>query len=490
MRNAALLGSLLLAGCNLAPKYRPPAAPVAPAYPAASDRAEASALPSDTLGYRDYFLDPRLRALLDRALRSNRDLAQSVAQIAQARARFRIQDSQRLPTFELNADGTRSRTPSNSLGFGGAVPGAGDAAQPAAIEVEQYNANVGVASYELDFWGRLRNLAEAERLRYLGTIEGVRAARLTLVANVASTYFSIRGGEARIALAERTLEGRRRGVAIAKDRLDAGVTSTVDFDQSVQLETQAEADLAEVRRTTQQSRNYLEVLVGGPVTGALPAALPFETSPVRSISAGLPSDLLINRPDIREAEYNLRAAGADIGALRAQFFPSISLTGALGFASPAIGDLFKGDSVSWNFGGALNLPIFDWGRRRAQVREAQARADELVALYQRTTQSAFQEVADALVGRERYQEQLAATTREVQAQRRLVETARLRYDNGIAIYLEVLDAERNLFATEQELLQLRATELQNVVTLYTALGGGQIDRTAPFEVEAGRNDAR
>ena len=473
MRNifrAATAGSIVaLSGCNFAPAYRQPVAPVSATYPATPSPAYSQGLLATDLGWNDYFLDSRLRSLIGTALERNRDLAQAVARIAQARAQYRIQDSQRVPTIEANGGANRSVQPLNALG----VPGAAGGGDTSSIDFTQYSADVGVASFELDLWGRLRNLAQAEREAWLASIEGERTARLTLIGQVAATYFDILTGEDRIALAERTLAGRREGVRIAQKRLDAGVTSTVDFDQSMLLLTQAQTELAEIKRTTAQSRNLLDVLIGGPSSTVLPAARPvLRPSQVRDIAPGLPSSLLTLRPDILEAEHNLRAANANIGAARAAFFPTISLTGAYGFLSPTLGNLFKGSSEAFNYGGTLNLPIFDWGRRTAQVRLNRAQADELVAAYQRTVQGAFQEVADALVARQHYAEQIAAQTRTVEAQRRLARTARLRYDNGIAIYLEVLDAERNLFSAEQSLLQLRATDLQNSVSLYTALGGG------------------
>jgi len=206
----------------------------------------------------------------------------------------------------------------------------------------------------------------------------------------------------------------------------------------------------------------------------LPPALRFEQQ-LLPIDAGLPSQLLTNRPDILQAEHNLRAANANIGAARAAYFPQISLTGLFGFASNALGGLFDGGNQAWSYGGAAGLPIFDWGRREGQLNLSRAQADELTAAYQRTVQGAFQEVADALVARRRYAEQIEIQGRTLEAQRRLAHTARLRYDNGIAIYLEVLDAERNLFAASQAMITLRATELQNAVSLYTALGGGTTD---------------
>ncbi len=482
MRRLTILAlTTALSACNFAPQYRQPVAPVSASYP---DATPGTRLATD-LGWREFFGDPRLQAYLDASLRNNRDLAQAVARIAQARAQYRIQDSQRLPELGARASATLTRIPLNSLGFGAAIvpetdPGDGtdvdvDPADEAATSVtfSQFNVGVAVTTFELDFWGRVRNLSDAARARYLATVEAERAFRLSLVSQVAATYLSIRAGEERIALAERTVTARREGLRIARLRFDSGVTSSVDFDQSTLLVTQAEAELAELRRTTGQSENLLAVLTGGPVIGPLAPARPLaDPGQFAGLDAGLPSALLANRPDIVAAEYQLRAVNADIGAARAAFFPNISLTGNYGFASTALGDLFNGAFQSWSFGGTVNLPIFDWGRRRAQVDFSRAQADELTASYQRTVQEAFREVADALVARRRLAEQIDAQGRAVDAQRRLARTANLRYSNGISIYLEVLDAERNLFAAEQQLLALRAAELQNGVSLYTALGGG------------------
>lgn len=469
MRKAILLLAGSLSACNLAPDYRQPVVPIAATYPQDGGPTSQTAPLALELGWQEYFGDPRLRALIEASLERNRDLAQSMARIEQARAQFRIEAAQRLPAIDGSAGGTRSRQPAGTPQPG--TEGAGEKA--AARKSTQYTANVGVSSFEIDLWGRVRNLAEAERMRYLATIEGARAYRLSLIAQVASTYFAIQAGEERIALAERALAGRREGVRIAQRRMEVGVTSTVDLDQATLLLTQAESELADLRRTLQELRNLLDVLTGGPVTEPLPEGLPLgDARQVRPIEPGLPSLLLVHRPDILEAELRLQAANANIGAARAAFFPALSLTGRYGFISPELDRLFDGDSATWTVGGALNLPIFDWGRRQAQLRLSKAQADELVAAYQRTVQGAFQDVADALAGRRYYAEQINAQTRSVEAQRRLARSARLRYDNGVSIYLEVLDAERNLFAAEQQLLQLHATALQNAVTLYTALGGG------------------
>ncbi|MCT8000284.1 efflux transporter outer membrane subunit [Sphingomonas sanguinis] len=466
---AALALTSALSGCNLAPQYRQPIAPVSATYPDAGTGSRTAA----EIGWREFFADEQLKAYIAAALTNNRDLAQAVARVEQARAQYRIQDAQRLPALDAQAGASRTRVPLNSLGLGNAIPGAGDSESPTSITYNQFSLGARVSSFELDFWGRVRNLAEVQRRQFLATVEAERAFRLSLVGQVAATYLQIRAAEEQIALAERTVASRREGLGIAKRRMDAGVTSSVDYDQAAALLTQAETQLAELRRTVAQSQNLLTVLVGGPITNALPAGRRLgDQNQFAAIEPGLPSALLVNRPDVLQAEQQLLAANANIGAARAAFLPSISLTGLAGFVSPALSSLIDGNSQQYQVQGAALLPIFDWGRRNAQLRLSRAQAEELTAAYQRTVQGAFREVADALVARRRYAEQIEAQTRAVEAQRRLARTARLRYTNGIAIYLEVLDAERNLFSAEQQLLTLRSAALQNDVTLYVALGGG------------------
>ena len=468
MRNPAgiLIGLALLGGCNMAPKYVRPTPPVPASFPATPSSGGEVAT---AVGWQRFFGDPQLKAYIAAALANNRDLAAAAARIEQARAQFRIQQAGRLPQVDGDASATRSRTPLSGLGFG-------DALGSGAITYNQYSVRVATSAFELDFWGRVRNLSESARRSYLATVEARRAFRLSLISDVAATYYSIRAGEEGIALAERTLASRRQGLSIAKLRMDAGVTSSVDYDQAAALLTQAQTELADLRRTTEQQRNQLLVLIGGPTAASPPAGRPIaDSGQFTALDPGLPSTLLQSRPDILQAEHQLLAANADIGAARAAFFPTISLTGAFGFISPKLHGLFDNANQNWSFGGSAALPIFDWGKRERQLDAAKARRDELVATYQRTVQNAFREVSDALVGRQRYREQIEAQEQAVAAQRRLAETAMLRYDNGIAIYLEVLDAERNLFSAEQQLIRLRATELQNGVSLYTALGGGGED---------------
>jgi len=462
----ALAGAIALASCNFAPAYRQPVAPISATFPQAGEQAANQS--AVDIGWRDFFGDPRLQALIAAALANNRDLAQSVARVTQARAQYRIQDAERLPQVGLQAGASRSQTPLSSLAFPGGSSGSADS-----FTLNQFSLGASVSSFELDFWGRVRNLSEAQRREYLATVEAERAFRISLVGQVAATYLQIRAGEEQIALAERSVTGRREGLVIARKRMDAGVTSTVDYDQSALLVTQAETELADLRRTTQQSENLLTVLVGGPIADTLPAARPLsDPGQYTRLEPGLPSALLENRPDIRQAEQRLRAANANIGAARAAFLPQISLTGLLGFVSPQLGSLLQGGSFQYQTAANATQPILTWGKSAAGIALTKAQADELVAAYQRAAQGAFQEVADALVARRQYAEQIEAQVRTVDAQRRLARVARLRYDNGLSIYLEVLDAERSLFSAEQQLLALRSAQLQTEVSLYVALGGG------------------
>ncbi|MCC8396896.1 efflux transporter outer membrane subunit [Paraburkholderia sp. MMS20-SJTR3] len=464
-----LLGSLLagsLAACNFAPTYQQPELPIADHFETTDAANPELAHLASEVDWQSFFADPQLKRLIETALARNRDLAASVARIEQAHAFYRIQNAARLPQVNANAGATRSKTPL------GAIDPEFDNTD-ISVQFNQYNVQAAVTSFELDFWGRVRNTSEAARRRYLASVDAQRAFRLSLIGNVASNYYAIRSGDEGIELAQRTLESRRYAFEVAKLRLDAGVTSMVDYEQARILVTQAQTQLAELQRTTAQQRHLLEVLIGGPAGEALPQPSSIaDAAQFGEIDPGLPSALLINRPDIQQAEQQLRAANADIGAARADFFPRIALTGSFGYVSSELGDLFVPGKQAWTIGALVGMPIFDGGQRSAQLSQARARRDELVASYQSTVQNAFREVSDALVARQRYKEQIAAQEQAVQAQRDLAETAQLRYDNGISIYLEVVDARRNLFAAEQQLITLRATALQNGVALYLALGGG------------------
>jgi multidrug efflux system outer membrane protein len=464
-RFALAAGLLLLAGCSFAPPHVRPDLPTPVAYPPET-APEGGTQVATAIGWRDFFRDPRLQRLIADALEYNRDLRVAVARIEEARGTYRIQRSEQLPQIDAGGSASRARVPLGSIAT---VPGAAGS-----VTYNSYSVNVGVSSFELDFWGRVRNLKEAARQNYLGTIEAERAFRLSLIRDLATAYLTSRELAERIALAERTVESRRYGLRIAKLRLDAGVTSALDYRQAETLLTQAETELASLRNQRVQTRNLVQLLVGRPIVEEeLPAASTLaEQGIVRDIGAGLPSSLLENRPDILGAEDQLRAARANIGAARAAFFPSITLTGSYGFSSTDLDDLVGKDGLSWSFGPSIRLPIFDWGATRGNLTVAQARENVAVANYEKAVQTAFREVADGLAGRRFLAEQINAQERAVVAQRRLAELARLRYENGVVQYIEVLDAERNLFSAEQALIALRRGELQNLVSLYIALGGG------------------
>jgi multidrug efflux system outer membrane protein len=465
MRKAALLAPLALAaGCSRTPPHVRPELPTPPVYAAPPDSGTTIGVRAADLGWRAFFLDPRLDALIATALENNRDLRVSVAQIAVARGLYRIQAADRLPTVSGTVDATRTRV---GAGASGAGP---------AVTIDRFSVGVGVTAFELDFWGRVRNLSEAARSEFLATVQAQRAFRLSLIQDVASTYLSSIETAEEIRLAEATAQSRRDAVRIARVRLNAGLTSALDFHQAESLLEQAEAALAGLRLAQARLNNLLFVLVGGPVPQPLPDPLPLtqQVNPVL-FAAGLPSDLLLARPDIIASEERLRAAEANIGAARAAFLPNISLTGALGFASTALTGLVGNDGLTWSFGSSLTAPIFNRGRLHGNLAVVRAQETIAIADYERTIQVAFQEVSNALAGRRFLADQVAAQERGTVAQRQIAALARTRYLEGVVSYIEVLDAERNLFASEQTLLQLRRAEADNLVALYIALGGGVIE---------------
>jgi multidrug efflux system outer membrane protein len=459
MRKLSTLAALALAGgCHLAPPSVRPDAPTPKEYSPDYAGDVTIGARATEIAWRDFFRDPRLDSLISAALTNNRDLAIAVARIDEARGLYRIQNSDRYPTLVAGADVARSRISASNGG---------------PLTANRVAADVSVSSFELDFWGRVRSLSEAARADFLSTVQAQRAFRLSLIRDVASTYLETLEANERIQLAEATVQSRREGLRIAKVRLDAGITSALDYRQSESLLTQAEAELAALRLTRAQRENLLVVLAGGPIAGALPNGLPLASQLSDTVlAAGLPSTLLVARPDIIAAEEQLRAANANIGAARAAFFPTISLTGLLGFASTELGNLVGDDGLTWSVGPSITAPIFNRGRIKGNLVVAEARQNMAIASYQRTIQGAFEEVSDALAGRQYLAEQVAAQERGAVAQRQIAELARVRYREGTVAYIEVLDAERNLFVAEQSLLQLRRAEAQNLVALYVALGGG------------------
>lgn len=458
-KSIAVIVAPLLAGCSLQPPYVQPGLPTAPTYAGAGSGAAAGAS-ATAIGWRSFFQDPRLQTLIERALVNNRDLRIAVLRIDEARGQYRIQRADRLPNVDATGGASRTRT-------------SGETGQGPSLTANRFDVGVGVTSFELDFWGRVRSLSESARANYLSTIQGQRAFQISLIADVAEAYLTERELDERIVLAERAVASRTRALDIARLRLRAGVTSGLDYRQSETLLTQAQTQLADLQLQRARNANTLEFLIGGPAPGTLPGALPLsEQGLVEAIAPGLPSELLVNRPDILEAEELLRAANADVGAARAAFFPRISLTAALGFASTALTSLVGGGALTGSLGGDVSYPLFDAGRNRGNLQVARARSDVAVASYQRVVQTGFREVSDGLVARRWLADRIASQRRELEAQRARANLATLRYRSGVASFLEVLDAERDLFAAEQQTVLTRREQLTNAVNLYVALGGG------------------
>lgn len=469
-KTCSLLLIALTAGCQLAPEHERPAQPTAALYPKvyAPERGDAAA--SD-IAWQAFFTDPRLQHLVSTALRHNRNLRVAIERIEEARGLYRVQGASRYPTLGVTAEASRGRY-ATGVDAGGTSappvsPGAGGGI------VERYSLGLGVSAFELDFWGRVRNLTEAARAQYLGTIEAQRAFRLSLIADVASTYLTLLEAEERIRLAEATVESRQDGLRIARVRLDAGITSALEWNQARALLTQAETELAGLRLTQAQQRNFLTQLVGTDIDHTLPPPLPLaQQVSATTLRAGLPSDLLYVRPDIIAAEESLRAARANIGVARAAFFPQISLTGTFGYASNELDGLVDSDNETWSIGPTISLPLFDFGRNRGNLTVAQARENIAIAEYEDSIQTAFREVADALAGRRFLAEQLMAQEENVAVLRRIATLAEDRYAEGVVNYLQVLDASRNLFQAEQAYVQIQRAQVQNLIELYVALGGG------------------
>jgi multidrug efflux system outer membrane protein len=486
MRNATLFAVLcLLCACQLAPTHRRPELPTDASYSAEYAGDVNAGTRAHAIPWREFFVDPRLQTLITAALDHNRDLVANVARIEEARSLYRVQRADRLPTVNVNASASRNRiTPGSSTGAttgGGTDIGGGDIGGGSGVvtarepfTVERYLANASVSAFELDFWGRVRNLSAAARARYLSTVQATRSFQLSLIRDVAIAYLDLLEATERIRLAEATVASREHGLRIAKRRREAGVTSALEFHQAESLLTQAQTDLAAVRLARARAETFLANLVGGRLPESLPDPLPLgQQTSGAVLAAGLPSELLEARPDILAAEEELRAARANVGAARAAFFPSITLTGSYGYASTDLDELFGDDGRTWSFGPTIRMPIFDFGRNRGNLSVARARENIAVANYERTIQTAFKEVADALAGRRYLADQVAAQERGTNATRRIVDLAQKRYREGVVSYLEVLDAERNAFSAEQALLQVRKTEIENLVSLYVALGGGQ-----------------
>ena len=442
--------SVLLAGCSMMPTYERPAAPVPAAFPYPSAQQGA---PASELDWQQFFADARLRGLIATALRNNRDLRVAVANIAQARAQYDIRNADRFPTVGAGLSGSR-------------------APNTAGEQATMLTATLAFSAWEIDFFGRIASLSEAALAQYLATEEGRKAAQVALVASVANTWLNLAADEELLAITRQTLATREESQRLTRLRFENGASSEIDFRLAQSLAEGARATLAQLQRQRATDLNALGLLLGEAVPPDYRVDITTEGLELPDVPAGLPSQVLVRRPDVRQAEQQLVAANANIGAARAAFFPRISLTAGIGSASSELSGLFSGGSWGYTVAPSLLQPIFDAGRNRAGLASAQATREVALAQYERAIQQAFREVADALAGRATWSEQVRAQAAVVEAETVRFRLARLRYDNGIASYLDLLDAQRSLFAAEQGLVQARLARLQNQVQLYRSLGGG------------------
>ena len=482
-RLAAVALAAVLAGCSFVPAYQQPAAPVASQWPTVggADPAGATRSAAD-LPWQDFVQDHALRELVALALHNNRDLRVALQNIEQARAQYQIRRADQLPNLAGSLTGQRQAPNANANADG----------QPKVSSL--YSVGVGVSAWELDFFGRVAALKDVALSNFLATEEALKATQMSLVANVITTGLQLKTDTELLGLAERTLATRQQSLDLIQLRFDHGASSALDLQLAQSQIAAAQAARAQQQRRRAQDINLRTLLVGqalpehllptvpaaappGPppeLTQAAPVPAPVAALPAfAAVPAGLPSDLLLRRPDIRAAEQQLIGANANIGAARANFFPRISLTASLGRVSTDLdGLLGSGGFGAWSFAPAINLPLFDSGRNQANLKVAEAGRAIAVAQYEKAIQTAFREAADALAGRATLDAQLTALQAQATAERERYRLTELRYRNGVASHLDLLDAQRSLFAIEQALAQGQLAERSNEVLLYKALGGG------------------
>lgn len=457
--NLSLVAAALwLTGCaNLAPQYERPAGAVPAAYPGATADGTAHASPA----WGEFFADARLRSLIGLALANNRDLRVAILNIEQARAQYRVQDAQTLPAINAAGTGNAARTPVSTSPTG------------APVTSHQYTANLAVSAYELDLFGRVRSLSNQALEQFLATEQARRATQISLVAEVTAAYLTWAADLERLALASETLRSQSESYQLTNKRFELGAASALVLRQLQTSVESARVDVARYTGQVAQDRNAMALLLGAQVPEALvPDALGDSLNALPELPAGVPSDLLLRRPDLLQSEHQLKAATANIGAARAAFYPRISLTATAGSSSADLSGLFKAGSGSWSFIPQISLPIFDGGANQANLDSAVAARDIAVAQYEKAIQTAFREVADALAQRSAVGDQLQAQGALVQASGEVLQMSQARFDRGVDSYLDVLDAQRTWYSARQTLIATRLARLNNGVTLYKALGGG------------------
>ncbi|MDO4696397.1 MAG: efflux transporter outer membrane subunit [Neisseria sp.] len=451
---AAVLSAAVLSACSMMPKYERPQVAVPSVFK--YDHAAEQAVQAASLGWQDYFADPRLHRLIDLALERNTDLRIAALNAEAVRKQYMISRTALLPG--INANGSGSRT--------GGV-GSNDVPVRSA-----YRVGLGITAYELDLFGKVQSQSEAALQSYFASAAARDAAHLSLVSSVAKAYFNERFAEESMALSQRVLQTREQTYRLTQLKHKAGVVSAVDLRQQEALIEAAKADYAKAVQGRETARNALALLINRPIPEDLPQGLPLDKQyTISRLPAGLSSDVLFNRPDIRAAEFALKQADANIGAARAAFFPSISLTATVGTGSAELGRLFSGNGV-WTFAPSISLPIFNWGSLKANLNAAEIRRQVQITQYEGAVQSAFRDVSNALVAREQLEQSYDAAVRRSKAQSETLRLVGLRYKHGVASALALLDAERNSYAAESAVLAGNLARLENMADVYKALGGG------------------
>ncbi|WP_090198704.1 efflux transporter outer membrane subunit [Pseudomonas pohangensis] len=459
-RLTLLSAALLLSGCiNLAPDYQQPKAPLPQQWPGASTSQFGQA--SIDLGWRQFIIDQRLRQVIEQSLQNNRDLRVALLNVEKARALYRIQRAELLPAISLDGSGSHSNTPADLNG------------SDSAVTSHQNSVALGFSNYELDLFGRLRNLSDAALEDYLSLEETRRSTQISLISEVANAWLTLAADSALLELANSTLTSQQASYDLQQRSHGLGNTSGLSLAQAQTTVESARVDVAAYQSQVQLDRNALDLLVGATVADdLLPMTLQQNTAELLEIPAGLPSSLLQQRPDVLAAEHNLKAANADIGAARAAFFPSITLTAAAGTSSSDLSGLFKSGSGAWSFAPNISLPIFNAGSNQANLDAAKSEQAIQLASYEKSLQTAFREVADALAVRSTLKQRLEAQQALTDATARSHDLAEALYRNGASSYLDALDAQRQLYAARQDLISLQLTEQSNRITLYKTLGGG------------------
>ena len=458
---SSLLGvavALALAGCATLVPASTEVAPAIPAqWPATVAANGAATVDVDDVGWRDFFVDPRLQSVITQSLDNNRDLRVAVLNVDKARAQYRIQRADRVPAVGVQGQMTRS---------GGDAP-----------VTEQFSANLGVVEYELDLFGRVRNLSQAALQQYFAQAANRRSAQLSLVAEVANAWLTLGADNSQLRIAQATLASYEDSLRLTEARRQLGGASQLELSQTRTLVETARTDVARFAGQVAQDRNALVLLAGGPIDdNLLPTTEVTEVAALRALPAGVPGEVLLRRPDVMAAEHTLLSANANIGAARAAFFPSISLTGSIGSASSELSSLFDSGTRVWSFMPTLNLPIFQGGKLRANLGMATADRDIALASYEKAIQSGFREAADALALNDSLDAQLASQQALVAAAEQAQNLSQARYDAGLDSFLALLDARRTAYTARKSLVSTQLAQQSNQVALYKVLGGGWHER--------------